>query len=238
MQSFSGYFLGPVALFLSLARLSVVEHTLLFSLTLPCTALAAHLVLREALPRLFAMCAGLIVLGLVISVTGANHGGFAGFIDLIGVIWALVGVLAYSVSAVLNRMIALRRWGVGLCVGVSSMAAAVVFAVIALSLYGPSHFLYLRMWWVLGVIGGYALTITLGSQWSLMLAYAKLGVVPVTFWSSLTIVVAIAAAHALLGEPLFVNTIVGACLIIVAIGIYQKLCQGGTGNRPESTHLA
>lgn len=224
LQSFSGFFLGPLAFYLALARLSVVEQTLLFSLTLPCTALAAHLLLREALPRSFAISTGLITLGLWLA-SSSGHTTAAAAIDVRGVIWALVGVLAFSISAVLNRLTAQRGWGVGLTVGVSSLAAALVFGVIALRLFGPAHFLYLRLWWVLGVIGGYAMAITLGSQWSLMLAYARLGVVAVTFWSSLTIVVAIATAHGVLGEPLQLSSAVGAALILAATIVYQRSCR-------------
>lgn len=235
LQSFSGFFLGPVAFYLALARLSVVEQTLLFSLTLPCTALAAHLLLREALPRSFAISAGLITIGLWLANNGNRQASSAAGSDMHGVVWALVGVLAFSISAVLNRLTAQRGLGVGLTVGVSSLAAAVVFGVIALSLFGPGHFFYLRLWWVLGLIGGYAIAITLGSQLSLMLAYARLGVLTVTFWSSLTIVVAIAAAHGVLKEPLQTNSVVGAAMIVAATAIYQRSHRavGGTQAKPN-----
>jgi hypothetical protein len=57
-QGFSGFFLGPVGFFLALNRLSVVEQTLLFSLTVPITALAAHWWLKETLPRTFPLTPG------------------------------------------------------------------------------------------------------------------------------------------------------------------------------------
>jgi drug/metabolite transporter (DMT)-like permease len=71
------------------------------------------------------------------------------------------------------------------------------------------------------VIGGYALLITLGSQWSLMHAYVGLGVVQVTFWASLTIVVSLVLAHVVLAEPLRWTAICGAALILVAIALVQ-----------------
>jgi len=218
-QGFSGFFLGPVAFFLALNRLSVVEATLLFSLTVPTTAFAAHWWLKETLPRSFPITCGLITGGLLFS----SHGGAvteAG-LDSRGVLWALVGVAAFATSGVLARVNSQRDWGVGLTVGLNSLVASGVFGLIALVLFGPSHFFYLRLWWVAGVIAGYAVLITLGSQWSLMVAYRQLGVVPVTLWASLTIVVALTEAHLLLGEALTPQRILGAGLIVVAVGMHQ-----------------
>ena len=218
-QGFSGFFLGPVAFFLALNRLSVVEATLLFSLTVPTTAFAAHWWLKETLPRSFPITCGLITGGLLFS----SHGGAvtkAG-LDSHGVLWALVGVAAFAASGVLARINSQRDWGVGLTVGLNSLVASGVFGLIALVLFGPSHFFYLRLWWVAGVIAGYAVLITLGSQWSLMVAYRQLGVVPVTLWASLTIVVALTEAHLLLGEALTPQRILGAGLIVVAVGMHQ-----------------
>ena len=218
-QGFSGFFLGPVAFFLALNRLSVVEATLLFSLTVPTTAFAAHWWLKETLPRSFPLTCGLITGGLLFS----SHGGAvteAG-LDSRGVLWALVGVAAFAASGVLARINSQRDWGVGLTVGLNSLVASGVFGLIALVLFGPSHFIYLRLWWVAGVIAGYAVLITLGSQWSLMVAYRQLGVVPVTLWASLTIVVALTEAHLLLGEALTPQRILGAGLIVVAVGMHQ-----------------
>ena len=224
-QGFSGFFLGPVAFFLTLNRLSVVEQTLLFSLTVPATALAAHGWLKEALPRSFPLSCGLISAGLLLSSHGSGAAGSG--IDGRGVLWALVGVVAFAAGGVLNRVNSQRGWGVGLTVGLTSLGASALFALIALGLFGPSHFFYLRLWWVAGVIAGYAALITLGSQWSLMAAYQVLGVVPVTLWASLTIVVALAEAHLLLHEPINASVIAGAVLIVAAIGLYQASNQQG-----------
>ncbi len=54
--------------------------------------------------------------------------------------------------------------------GLGSLCAAEIFAVIALILYGPDHSIALKLWWVLGVISGCGLTISLGGQWTLMLS--------------------------------------------------------------------
>ena len=219
-QGFSGFFLGPVAFFLTLSRLSVVEQTLLFSLTVPVTALAAHHWLKEPLPRSFPISCALITVGLLLS----SHSGAASGtrIDGHGVLWALVGVVAFAASGVLARVNSQRGWGVGITVGLSSLVASGVFAVIALRLFGPGHFFYLRLWWVAGVIAGYGALVTLGSQWSLMAAYQALGVVPVTLWAALTIVVSITEASLLLHEPITASVVVGASLIVAAIVLYQR----------------
>ena len=221
LQSFSGFFLGPVAFYLALERLTVVQQTLLFSLTVPVTALLAQLLLGERLPRTFAFSCALLSAGLLLANHPLMQAAAISGLDRRGLAWALLGVAAFAFSAVVNRLSGQRGLGVGLTVGVNSLAAAVVFAVIALALFGPEHFLYLRSWWVLGVIGGYAALITLGSQWSLMQAYAQLGVVPVTFWASLTIVVSLALAHLVLAEALQSLVVVGAILIVAAIALHQ-----------------
>jgi drug/metabolite transporter (DMT)-like permease len=218
-QGFSGFFLGPVAFFLALKQLSVVEQTLLFSLTVPTTALAAHWWLKETLPRSFPLTCSLITVGLLL--TSHAGGGTGAGLDSRGVLWALVGVAAFSTSGVLARINSQRGWGIGLTVGFNSLVASGVFGLIALGLFGPSHFFYLKLWWVVGVIAGYAALITLGSQWSLMVAYRELGVVPVTLWASLTIVVALTEAHLLLGEALTLPGVLGASLIVAAIGFHQ-----------------
>ncbi|WP_341886476.1 DMT family transporter [Synechococcus sp. UW140] len=217
LQSFSGFFLGPVAFFFALYHLTVVQQTLLFSLTLPCTVILANLLLKEQFPRFFAISIFLISIGLFMANYGESSLPMAMANQTAGILWGLLGVISLSFSGILNRITAQRGFGVGLTIGVNSLAAAVAFGIIALLIYGPSHFYYLRIWWVLGVIGAYAITISLGSVFTLMMCYEKLGVITVSFWSSLTILVAIAAASILLAEPLQWQSIVGAVIILVAI---------------------
>lgn len=221
LQSFSGFFLGPVAFYLALARLTVVQQTLLFSLAIPVTSLLAHFVLRERLPSTFLISCALFAAGLSLANQPVMDHRALAALDPRGMAWAVIGVTAFAVSAVVNRLSGQRGLGVGLTVGVNSLAASLVFAVIALMLFGPKHFLYLRSWWVLGVIGGYAVLITLGSQWSLMRAYVQLGVVTVTFWASLTILVSLVLAHLLLDEALQLPVVFGAGLILAAIVLHQ-----------------
>lgn len=221
LQSFSGFFLGPMAFYLALDRLTVVQQTLLFSLTVPATALMAAWLLREALPRTFPLSCVLISAGLVI----ANHPKLAdpmvGQLDPQGFLWAMAGVAAFAFSSVANRVAGRRGITVGLTVGINSLAASVAFAVIAILLFGPSHFFYLRVWWVLGVIGGYAMLISLGSQWSLMQCYTRLPVVQVSLWASFTLVVSLVEAHLWLAEPLHPPALLGSALILAALGLHH-----------------
>ena len=221
LQGFSGFFLGPVAFFLALDHLSVVEQTLLFSLTIPLTALAAQWCLKESLPRSFPITCALIIGGLLLCSKGSSPSQALAGIDGLGVFWALVGVAAFTSSGVLARINGQRGWGVGITVGINSLAASLVFGLLALILFGPRHFFYLSFWWVAGVIAGYATVITLGSQWSLMQAYTKLGVVPVTLWASMTIVVALTEAHLVLHEPFSLPVAIGAGMILVAVALHQ-----------------
>ncbi|MEI6031189.1 MAG: DMT family transporter [Synechococcaceae cyanobacterium ELA739] len=232
LQGLSGFFLGPVAFFLTLDHLGVVQQTLLFSLTVPLTALGAHWWLQERLPRSFPFTCALLSVGLLLS----HHGQIthAGGTDGPGVLWALVGVMAFVVSGLLARCNDQRGWGVGLTVGINSLGASVLFGLIALVLFGPNHFLYLRLWWVLGVIAGYGMLITLGSQWSLMAAYRRLGVVPVTLWASLTIVVALSEAHLLLHEPIGTPVLLGAGLIVAAIALHQATSRPDAQSVPHA----
>jgi drug/metabolite transporter (DMT)-like permease len=220
-QSFSGFFLGPMCFYLALDRLSVVEQTLLFSLTVPVTALLARALMREVLPRTFALSCAMISCGLLLAGHTSLALKLAAPVDLRGVFWALLGVMAFGVSAVISRAAVRRGLRIGLTVGINSVGASAVFAVVALVLFGPSHFLYLKSWWVLGVIGGYAVIITLGSQWSLMQSYLRLPVAKVSVWASLTIVVALAEAHVVLAEKLNGASLLGAALILFAVGLNQ-----------------
>jgi drug/metabolite transporter (DMT)-like permease len=226
-QSFSGFFLGPMCFYLALDRLDVVQQTLLFGLTVPVTAALAHLLLRESLPRGFALSCALIFGGLLLASNPMLADSIGAPPDIRGVLWGLLGVMAFGFSAVLNRINGRKGLGVGLTVGINSLVASVAFAFIALLLFGPGHFLYLRTWWVLGVIGGYALLITLGSQWSLMQSYARLPVAKVTFWTSLTIVVALAEARLVLAERLSWQAVLGGLMIVVAVGLQQGASGAG-----------
>jgi drug/metabolite transporter (DMT)-like permease len=65
-DAFFGCFLGPMSFFLALDKLSVVTQTLLFSLSLPFTAVIATLWLREKLPDRFWGSLLLITAGLIV----------------------------------------------------------------------------------------------------------------------------------------------------------------------------
>ena len=222
-QGFLGYFLGPVGFFLALEHLSVVAQTLLFSLTIPLSTLAARVFLHEKLPRQFPFSLILICLGIFLGSQSA--GGVMSMLaseqKFTGFIWAAIAILSFAIGGILNSVCSFRGMGVGLTVGVGSTSSALVFAVLALLLYGPQHFIALQAWWVLSVIGLYGITISLGSQWTLMLSYQSLGVAQISLWSSLTIVVALLGANLLLGESLGFWAFSGAILILLGLTINQ-----------------
>lgn len=213
-----GFCIGPMAYFLALRRLPVVNLTLILTLILPVTALLARSVLGEPLPRRFVLSLVLLPLGLWLSSTmGAPVTSAEGSTSIAGVLWALVSVLAFALAGILNRLSAGRPWGIGLSLGVTSLGAAVVFGLISLLLYGPDHFLYLRMWWVVGVLLVYSGVIRLGSELCLLRSYRQLGALSVALWGNAVVVVAFLSAHLLLGEAIGPRTLGGAALILAAL---------------------
>ncbi len=216
LDAFLGLFLGPVAYYLALESLSVISQTLLFALVLPVSALLARWWLGEALPRSFWISLVLLTVGLLLpSVSMAAAGG--GMDGTPGLAWALVGVLAYGAASVSGRLVARRRLPLTVSVGLTNLVSALIFGVIALVLFGPHHFLLLQLWWVMGVIGLYALTLPLGRELALRLAYRHLPVAQVSLWSSLSLVVALLSAAVLLGEPLQGASLAGSALVLAGV---------------------
>lgn len=219
-----GRFLGPVAYYLALQSLTVISQTLLFALVLPVSALLARWLLREPLPRAFTPSLLLISSGLLLpQLTQAAMGGRMD--DLVGVVWALLGVLAFSGAALTGRSIAGRHWPAALSVGLGSSVTALVFAVLALLLYGPGHFLLLQLWWVAGVLLLYALTLSLGSELALRRAYRQASVATVSLWGSLTIAVAVVSAALLLAEPIRPVTVAGVILLLAGVLLARRPVQ-------------
>jgi drug/metabolite transporter (DMT)-like permease len=222
LQGSLGFLVGPTAFYFSLDRLTVISQTLLFALILPITALLARWLLAEPLPRRFLPTLALLLAGLLLAngqmmVDAGMAEEMAPPWDPQGVTWALISVLAFSASGILNRRVASKGWGPGLTVGIGSVGAAIVFAIAALVLFGPDHFIYLRLWWVLGVVGVYGCLITLGSQLALLGSYRGLSATRISLWGSLTIPIALLQAHVLLGEPIHGGTIAGMGLIVAAL---------------------
>ncbi|MCP9819590.1 DMT family transporter [Synechococcus sp. Cruz-9H2] len=196
-----GLFIAPIAYYMALQSLSVISQTLLFALVLPASALLAWTLLRERLPNGFWVSLTLIVAGLLLAQLGMTPVSTS-MDQLAGVGWALLGVAAYSGSAVSGRRIASRGLPLAVTVGVPSSAMALVFGLLALVLFGPQHFQLLQLWWVVGVILIYALCLSLGSELSLRQAYRHFDVATVSLWGSLSIPVAAVSAALLLGEPI------------------------------------
>lgn len=211
-----GLFLGPIAYYFALESLSVISQTLLFALVLPLSALLARWLLGEALPAGFWRSLLLIGAGLLLP-QAAMAIGSGRMDEAAGIAWALVGVLAFAGSAVSGRSIAGRGWPTAVAVGVPTLLSALVFGVFALVLFGPHHFLLLRLWWVIGVIGLYALTLNLGRELALRKAFSRCSVAVVSLWSSLALVVAVLSAALLLGEPLNGPVLAGSGLVLAGV---------------------
>lgn len=232
-----GLFLGPIAYYLALQSLSVVSQTLLFALVLPLPALLARWLLGEPLPRGFAISIALIAAGLLLplSVSAAMGGPMD---DRVGMAWALAGVAAFSATAVTGRMIAGRGWPVAVSVGLPSAFTAVAFALIALVLFGPHHFLLLQLWWVVG--GGCDRPVRRrsrpGPRTLPAPGYRQGSVATVSLWGSLSLPVAVLSAALLLHEALSLQAWLGLALMVAGVfrsGAPAPAGRGGLQGRRE-----
>ncbi|MBD1194246.1 DMT family transporter [Vulcanococcus sp. Clear-D1] len=220
LRAVLGSLIGPICYFLALQRLTVISQTLLFTLILPITALLAQLVLREPLPKRFGFSVALLPLGLLISrhidlssTSGAPWSG----LDPVGLALGLLSVVAFSAAGVLNRAVVDKGWGVGLAIGLTNLLAALIFGTITLAFYGPEQFLYMRWWWLFGLLLIYTACINLGGELLLLMSYRGLGAVTVALWGNAGIFVSLVSAYLLLGESLSIQTLMGALLILLAL---------------------
>lgn len=225
-----GFLLGPIGYFMALQRLTVTSQTLLFTLILPLTAIFAWLSLREPLPPRFGLTLVLLPAGLLLSRSmelAGSTAALAGHLDPVGVAWALLSVAAFAAAGVLNRLVATKGWSNGLTIGLSSLLAALVFGVVTLLLFGPAQFLHLRWWWLMGVLLVYSGGISVGGELMLLASYRGLGAITVALWGNAVVLVSLAAAHGLLGEPLGPRTLFGAALVLAGL-----LVAGGSSREP------
>ena len=231
-DAFLSRFLGPVAYYFSLNSLSVITQTLIFALILPVSTLMANWIIKESLPKTFIVSVVLISSGLLLHqlsgmVNVENNN------NLVGIIWSVVGVMAFSGTALTGRKIAARGLSVGLSIGMGATISALVFGILAILLFGPHHFLLLKLWWVGGVLLRYALTISIGSELALRMAYRKSSVATVSLLGSLSIVVAVTSAALLLNETIHPGTITGVMLIITGVMLGRK---GTNQNQHPDAH--
>jgi drug/metabolite transporter (DMT)-like permease len=136
--------------------------------------------------------------------------------------WAVVSIASYSASSVTNNYLSRQGVSKSILVGVESMAAAIVFAIIALWQYGPHHFLYLKWWWVLSVVGGYAILLPLGIRYFFIQCNQVLSVAAIGLWSSLCVPIAIGTAAVFLGQAVSVGVAVGSLLTVSGIAIANR----------------
>ncbi|MEB3194323.1 MAG: DMT family transporter [Cyanobacteriota bacterium] len=220
-DAFFGCFLAPMAFFLALDKLTVISQTLLFALTLPASALLARTWLKERLPERFWWSLGLITTGLLVGRLFRPMAlGHPEMMDqLTGVLWALVSVGATALRNCIRRTMAGHTLCRGLSVGIPNLAGALVFAVIALQQYGPQHFFYLRLWWVMGVIVIYGLTLCLGAEVLRQFSQRHYTVGQLGLASSTSLVVTVLTAALLLREPFQPATLASMVLILLGVSL-------------------
>ena len=125
--------------------------------------------------------------------------------------------MAFSASGVLNRIVVDKGWGAGLTIGLTNLMAALVFGTITLVFYGPEQFLYMRWWWLFGLLLVYTACINLGGELLHLMSYRGLGAITVALWGNGAIFVSLLSAYLLLGEALRVHTLMGPLLILAAL---------------------
>ncbi|MCX5932958.1 MAG: hypothetical protein NTW83_14370 [Cyanobacteria bacterium] len=222
-DAFLGCFLAPLAFYLALEQLSVITQTLVFSLTLPASALIALWWLGERLPHRFNLSLLLILAGLLAGkVFGVmESSGPAGPMRMLdgldGYLWAIVSVGATALRNSLRRRLAGLELCRGLSTGIPNLAGAVAFAIIALIRYGPWHFFYLSWWWVLGVIVVYGLTLCLGTEVLRQASQRHFQVSQIAFAGSASLVVTVLSAAWLLSEPLSWPILLSTGLILAGV---------------------
>ena len=221
-DAFLGYTLGPIAFYQALDHLTVITQTLLSSLNLPISVLVARLCLGERPPRGFWLSCGLILAGLLLGKASGQMMSMDRMDDWLGVAWTLVAALAVGLRNVTKRQLANRNWGSGLTVGVQSLAGAIAFALIALQQYGPQHFFYLQVWWVLGVIGLYGFTLCLGTELCRQWSNRHYSVARISLAGSLALVVTVLSAAILLAEPLPLPVLLGSALILAGVLVSRR----------------
>ena len=181
----------------------------------------ARWILRERLPKAFTTSVLLISSGLLLHQL-SQMATIGQQTNLVGVGWALVGVMAFSGAALTGRTIAGRHLTASLSIGVGATASALVFGLLAILMFGPEHFLLLQIWWVLGVLLLYSLTLSLGSEVALRMAYRQASVATVSLLGSLSIVVAVTSAALLLNETIHPGTIIGVMLLVAGVRLSKK----------------
>jgi drug/metabolite transporter (DMT)-like permease len=219
IDSFLGCFLAPLTFYLTLQQLSVITQTLLFSLSLPLSAFVAVWWLKERLPSRFWLSLGLILAGLIIGKV-LSSGPVMGMDHLIGFFWGMVSVGATAVRNSLRQRLAVRQLSRGITSGVGNIVGALVFAVIALYVYGPQHFFYLRFWWVFWVIAVYGITLSLGTEVLRQRCARYFSVAQVALFGTASLVISIGSAALFLGEPLTGPVLLSSLLILA--GVLQR----------------
>jgi len=88
--------------------------------------------------------------------------------------------------------------------------------------HGPQHFFYLQVWWVLGVIGLYGITLCLGTELCRQWSNRHYSVARISLAGSLALVVTVLSAALLLGEALPPLVVLGSLLILTGVLLSRR----------------
>ena len=228
-NAFLANFLAQVAFFYALDYLGVIPVTLMLTLVLPVSSLMSRHFLAEALPNWFWSSFLLILVGITLTVlpnetvyNGAMNDPMLGQTNIVlGYFWASVAVISFSISAVTSRKLALEGLSSSTVAGLGTLFAALLFGAYVVVFFGVEHFVYLKLWWVVGVIGIYSFTLSVGNEWSQQAINEYFSVVTIGLFDMLSVVVAIVAAWLILGTPLTVNLVSGAAVVIAGVLLSQ-----------------
>ena len=220
-DAFFGCFLAPISFFLALDKLSVVNQTLLFSLTLPATAAVALLWLKEKLPDRFWWSLALIIAGFLVGklLKPMALGSEPMNDQTTGILWALVSVSATALRNSIRRKLTKYPIGKGYRWVYQISRGRLCSQSSPSNNTAPNTFFYLSFWWVFGVIVIYGLTLCLGTEVLRQYVTRHFAVAKVGLVGSATLVVTVLSAAAFLGEPLYPATVASMMLVLAGVSL-------------------
>ncbi len=219
--------LAPALIFTALERTSVTSVVLLGRIEPPLVLALGALVLGDRLSRWGVIGALTVLAGVAASLLlqpmmdGLTFGR--------GEAFALMGAACLAVGTVLAKA-RLGKVPLGIFAGTRMVVGTVVFAIVVLTLFGPAHFVDIfapQLWaWML-LYGGIVVT---GGQLFWFSGLRSSSTLQVSIASSVSPVVAVLAAFAILGEVPMLAQLIGGAIMLSGIGMGLW-----SSTRPEAT---